>query len=72
MNVNNFSEDELRKCEDSPAYFYNKNVRKKGQKKLTNEEFESFKQEVIALRNTPQLKYRCAHYPLTINQCKKP
>jgi hypothetical protein len=63
-------QEELQKCKDSPVYFYNKYVRKEGQKELTQAEYEDFVKQVEYQRNMP-LKLR-SHYkdrPLTPDQC---
>ena len=63
-------QDELQKCKDSPVYFYNKYVRKEGQRELTKAEYEAFVKQAEYQRNMP-LKLR-SHYkdrPLTLNQC---
>lgn len=62
-------QEELQKCKDSPVYFYNKYVRKEGQKELTQAEYENFVKQVEYQRNMP-LKLR-SHYrdrPLTPDQ----
>ncbi len=61
---------ELQKCKDSPIYFYNKYVKKEGQRELTEVEYEDFIKHVRSQRNMP-LKLR-NHYkdrPLTPDQC---
>lgn len=63
-------QEELQKCKDSPIYFYNKYVRKEGQKELTQDEYEDFFKQVEYLRNMPLKLQR--HYkdrPFTIDQC---
>lgn len=63
-------QDELQKCKDSPVYFYNKYVRKKGQKELTEAEYKDFIKQVEYQQNMP-LKLR-NHYkdrPLTPDEC---
>ena len=63
-------EEELQKCKDSPVYFYNKYVRKEGQKELTESEYEDFVKQVEYQRNMP-LKLR-KHYkdrPLLSSEC---
>ena len=65
-------QEELQKCKDSPVYFYNKYVRKEGQKELTKAEYEDFVKQVECQRNIP-LKLRI-HYkdrPFTPNKCYK-
>ena len=64
-------QDEFQKCKDSPVYFYNKYIRKEGQKELTKAEYEAFVKQAEYQRNMP-LKLR-RHYkdrPLTLNQLK--
>jgi len=65
-------QDELQKCKDSPVYFYNKYVRKEGQKELTEAEYEDFVKQVEYKRNMP-LKLRCQYKerPLTSDKCYK-
>lgn len=46
-------EEELRKCSESPVYFYNKYVKPDGQKELTEAEFEDHVKRVQAMRNPP-------------------
>src|SRR5690606_28162906 len=61
---------ELQKCKDSPVYFYNKYVRKEGQKELTKAEYDDFVKQVEYQRNMP-LKLR-KHYkdqPLLPSEC---
>lgn len=63
-------QEELEKCKNSPVYFYNKYVRKEGQKELTEQEYNDFVKQVEYQRNVP-LKLR-KHYkdrPLTPNEC---
>jgi vancomycin resistance protein YoaR len=63
-------QEELQKCKDSPVYFYNKYVRKEGQKELTESEYEDFIKQVEYQRNMP-LKLR-KHYkdkPLLPSEC---
>ena len=63
-------QEELQKCEDSPVYFYNKYVRKEGQKELTESEYKDFVKQVEYQRNMP-LKLR-KHYkdrPLLPSEC---
>ena len=65
-----FEYEELQKCKDSPVYFYNKYVKKEGQKELTEDEYKDFVKQVEYQRNNP-LKLR-SHYkdrPLTPDQC---
>jgi hypothetical protein len=62
--------EELQKCKDSPVYFYNKYVRKDGEKELTEAEYENYVKQLEYQRNMP-LKLR-KHYqdrPLTPDQC---
>lgn len=64
---------ELQKCKDSPTYFYNKYVRKEGQRELNEKEYDAFVKMVEQQRHMP-LKLR-RHYkdiPLTPNQCFLP
>lgn len=63
---------EFQKCKDSPVYFYNKYVRKEGQKELTKAEYDDFVKQVEYQRNMP-LKLR-KHYkdrPLLPSECYK-
>lgn len=63
-------QEELQKCKDSPVYFYNKYVRKKDEKKLTEAEYADFVKQVEYQRNIP-LKLR-KHYkdrPLLPSEC---
>ena len=63
-------QEELEKCKSSPVYFYNKYVRKEGQKELTEQEYNDFVKQVEYQRNVP-LKLR-KHYkdrPLAQNEC---
>jgi len=60
---------ELQKCMDSPVYFYNKYVRKLGDKELTEEEYEEYIKPMKRERYTP-LKYRGPHsWPLIPREC---
>jgi hypothetical protein len=61
---------ELQKCEDSPVYFYNKYVRKEGQKELTEDEYKDFVKQVEYQRKT-RLKLRkfLKNRPLTPDEC---
>lgn len=62
-------QEELQKCKNSPVYFYNKYVRKEGQKELTEAEYEDFVKQLEYKRYMP-LKLR-NHYkdrPLTPSQ----
>jgi hypothetical protein len=64
------NQEELQKCKDSPVYFYNKYVRKEGQKELTEAEYNDFFKQVEYQRNMP-LKLR-KHYkdrPLLPSEC---
>jgi len=74
QNFNNLelTNEELEKSENSPIYFYNKYVRKEGQKELTEKEYEEFVKQVEYKRNTPP-NSRNYHTdrPLTPNQCYK-
>jgi hypothetical protein len=63
-------QEELQKCKDSPVYFYNRYVRKDGQKELTEAEYNDFVKQVEYQRNMP-LKLR-KHYkdrPLLTSEC---
>ena len=63
-------QEELEKCKNSPVYFYNKYVRKEGQKELTEQEYNAFVKQVEYHRNVP-LKLR-KHYkdrPLPPSEC---
>ena len=63
-------QDELQKCKDSLVYFYNKYVRKEGQRELTKAEYEAFVKQAEYQRNMP-LKLR-SHYkdrPLLPSDC---
>lgn len=63
-------QEELQRCKDSPVYFYNKYVRKEGQKELTEAEYNDFVKQVEYQRNMP-LKLR-KHYkdrPLFPSEC---
>ena len=63
-------QEELQKCEDSPVYFYNKYVKKEGQKELTEDEYKDSVKQVEHQRKTP-LKLR-KHYkdrPLAPDEC---
>lgn len=63
-------QEELQKCKDSPVYFYNKYVRKEGQKELTEAEYNDFVKQVEYQRNMP-LKLR-KHYkdrPMLPSEC---
>ena len=65
-------QEELQKCKDSPVYFYNKYVRKAGQKELTEAEYNDFVKQAEYQRNMP-LKLR-NHYkdrPLLPSECYK-
>lgn len=46
-------EEELRKCKESGAYFYNNYIRQEGERELTEEEWENHVKEVDKMRNTP-------------------
>ena len=65
-------QEELQKCKDSHVYFYNKYVRKKGQKELTEVEYEDFVKQLKYQWNMP-LKLRSDYKdrPLTPEQCYK-
>ena len=61
---------EVQKCKDSLVYFYNKYVRKEGQRELTKAEYEAFVKQAEYQRNMP-LKLR-SHYkdrPLLPSDC---
>lgn len=65
-------QEELQKCKDSPVYFYNKYVRKEGQKELTEAEYNDIVKQVEYQINMP-LKLR-KHYkdrPLLPSECYK-
>ena len=59
-HLSSSDQDELQKCKDSPVYFYNKYVRREGQKELTEVEYNNFVNQVEYQRNMP-LKLR-KHY----------
>lgn len=46
-------QEEIQKCKDSSIYFYNKYVRKEGQKELTEAEYNDFVKQVEYQRNMP-------------------
>lgn len=50
-------QEELQKCKDSFVYFYNKYLKKEGQKELTEAEYNDFVKQVEYQRNMP-LKLR--------------
>lgn len=75
MNIDRLSatdQEELDKCKNSPVYFYNKYVRKEGQKEVTEAEWHAVVEMIERKRNVP-LKLR-KHYqdlPLLPDECFK-
>lgn len=64
--------EELQKCKDSPVYFYNKYVRKDGQKELTEAEYNDFVKQVEYQRNMPlKLQKHYKERPLLPSECYK-
>lgn len=61
--------EEFKKCHDSPAYFYNKYVRREGQPELTDEELLKIQEDWRRKTEVP-LKFRSR--PLTPDQCYPP
>lgn len=60
--------EELNRCKESPVYFYNKYIRKEGQKVLTEEEYKEMIIAVQALRakvSASSIGSKKAKYPLT-------
>lgn len=55
--------EELKRCEDSPVYFYNKYVRKEGQKELSEFELKAMADEGDGSERAK------AEYPMTPDQC---
>ena len=55
--------EELKRCEDSPVYFYNKYVRKEGQKELSEFELKAMADERDGSERAK------AEYPMTPDQC---
>lgn len=66
--------EEMRKCEESPVYFYNKYIRRKGDIKFTEEEYADWQKQAKRLMDgVPLLKIR-SHYkdrPLLPKDCYK-
>jgi hypothetical protein len=63
-------QEELQKCKDSPVYFYNKYVRKEGQKELTEAEYNDFVKQVEYKRNMPlKLRKHYKYRPLLPREC---
>lgn len=62
--------NEIKKCENSPVYFYNKYVRKEGQKELTEDDYKNFVKQIEYQRDNP-LKLRKAYKdrPLLPSEC---
>ena len=64
------NQKELQKCKDSPVYFYNKYVRKEGQKELTEAEYNDFVKQVKYQRNMPlKLRQYYKDRPLLPSEC---
>lgn len=64
------NQKELQKCKDSPVYFYNKYVRKEGQKELTEAEYNDFVKQVEYQRNMPlKLQKHYKDRPLLPSEC---
>ena len=63
-------QEELQKCKDSLVYFYNKYVRKEGQKELTEAEYNDFVKQVEYQRNMPlKLQKHYKDRPLLPSEC---
>lgn len=63
-------QEELQKCKDSPVYFYNKYVRKEGQKELTEAEYNDFVKQVEYQRNMPlKLRRHYKDHPMLPSEC---
>lgn len=63
-------QEKLQKCKDSSVYFYNKYVRKEGQRELTESEYEDFVKQAAYQRNMPLKLWN--HYkdkPLLSSEC---
>jgi len=69
-SLSSADQEELQKCKDSPVYFYNKYVRKEGQKELTEDEYNAFVKQVEYERDMP-LKFRKSYedHPLLPSEC---
>jgi hypothetical protein len=62
---------EIDKCKDDPVYFYNKYVKKEGDKDITEEEYDMWVDMVERQRHCP-LKFRGNHlrqYPSLKKDC---
>ena len=63
---------ELQRCKESPVYFYNKYVRKEGQKELTQKEYDDFVKQIEYQSNMPlKLRKNYKDRPLSIDDCYK-
>lgn len=59
------NEEEIKKCEENPLYFYNTYVRKEGQKEFTQEEYDEFVRQVELYRHGKPLRGRTGKlYPM--------
>ncbi len=64
--------EELQKCKDSPVYFYNKYVRKDGQKELTEAEYNDIvKQSEYQINMPLKLQKHYKERPLLPSECYK-
>jgi hypothetical protein len=70
LKEEDFTAEELQKCEDSPPYFYNKYVRKPGEPEISEADWDTFRAKIEAIRQRGPFKYR-GSYPLTPDEVFK-
>ena len=64
--------EEMKKCKESPLYFYNTYVRKDGMKELTQEEYDNHVRQVELYRNGRPLRGRKGKfYPMKPDELEK-
>lgn len=71
LKEEDFSPEELKKCKEDPLYFFNKYVKHKGKRDLTQEEYDS----IVTARTKPEFMLRNRYgktvfaYPKTPSEC---
>ncbi len=70
LQQQDFSDEELIRCQHDPVYFYNKYVRKEGQREVTQEEYDTILLFAKAYQDGIVLRGRAGiYYPLLPKEC---
>ena len=65
-------DEEIRKCKESPLYFYNKYALPKGRREITQEEYDVIVKQQEQIRNKgylPKYRNQQADMPLMTKDC---